>query len=203
MRPSGEVKPGRARQKVDETQIPCTARQFREGHGGVEREENVGVPLGVRRGHLRELALGKLPICHLSSSGLGEAPTGSGREFCLKAPPALPREPGSSPPPAAPRRTLQPVLILTGSIKIYVPLPPEKSINNWQGAESGRRGCHYETSSRRLNLAVKPKAFIEEEGTVRIFKGAESGLPEKPKGNRKRWGQGCEPNRRPAPATDG
>jgi hypothetical protein len=54
-----------------------------------------------------------------------------------------------------------------------------------------------------LNLALKPNVLIEEEGTVRIFKGAELSLPEKPEGNRKRWGQGREPNRRPAPATDG
>jgi hypothetical protein len=157
MSPSSQGNPSLAWRKVDETQIPCTARQFREGHGRVEREVNVGVPLGVRRGHPREFVLGKLPICHLSSSGLGEAPTGSGWEFCLKAPPASPREPGPSPPPAAPRRTLQPVLILTGSIKIYVPLPPEKSINNWQGAESGRRGWHYETSSKSAESGVRMK----------------------------------------------
>jgi hypothetical protein len=84
---SSQGNPSLAWRKVDETQIPCTARQFREGHGGVEREVNVGVPLGVRRGHPREFVLGKLPICHLSSSGLGEAPTGSGWEFCLNSPP--------------------------------------------------------------------------------------------------------------------
>jgi len=35
------------------------------------------------------------------------------------------------------------------------------------------------------------------------FEWVKLALPEKPEGKRKRWGQGREPNRRPAPATDG
>ena len=75
---SSQGNPSLAGRKVDETQIPCTARQFKEGHGGAEREVIVGVPLGVRRGHPREFVLGKLPICHLSSSGLAGGADGLG-----------------------------------------------------------------------------------------------------------------------------